>query len=60
MVLPRYIVLAAILLAVRTAPSTVAFLSAQSLPAVNVDWLLHYFDLVCGRFSSSKQIISTK
>src|SRR5437773_4805419 len=56
MVLPRYIVLAAILLAVRTAPSTVAFLAAQSHPAANVDWPLHNFDLAGGRFSTMDQI----
>src|SRR2546428_5258051 len=56
MVLPRHIALAAILLAVRAAPSTVAFLAAQSHPAANVDWPLHNFDLAGGRFSTMDQI----
>ncbi|OLC40493.1 MAG: hypothetical protein AUH43_26285 [Acidobacteria bacterium 13_1_40CM_65_14] len=56
MVLPRHIALTAILLAVRTAPSTVAFLAAQSNPAANVDWPLHNLDLAGRRFSTMDRI----
>jgi len=56
MVLPRHIALAAILVAGRTAPASVAFVAAQSHPAANVDWPLHNFDLAGGRFSTMDQI----